>query len=95
MQNVHIHDDMTELEALKAAISILGSQDELAKVCGGNTKQQHVSQWVRKSLRLPPQHVFKVQSATEARGTKVPARLLCRDMFDGVEVPAGSENSVA
>jgi DNA-binding transcriptional regulator YdaS (Cro superfamily) len=48
--------------ALKAAITILGSQAEMARLCG--ISQPAVWKWVRAGKRLPPEHVLTVEAAT-------------------------------
>lgn len=47
---------------LERAISVLGSQAAMGKLCG--VTQPAVSLWVRGRKALPAQHVLKVEAAT-------------------------------
>lgn len=72
---------MSEFEALKRAVEILGGQTALAKVCGGKVRQQHVYNWINRDKKLPAQYAIKVQSATNEKGAVITASQLCPDVF--------------
>jgi DNA-binding transcriptional regulator YdaS (Cro superfamily) len=55
-------DRITPPEAVKKAVSIMGSQGALARLCG--VAQPSVFKWIRKGKALPAEHVLKVEAAT-------------------------------
>lgn len=62
-------------EALQKAIQIAGSQQALAKMVGKT--QGHVSQWLRRGGRVPPNLVLRIEKATG-----VDRKRLRPDLFD-------------
>lgn len=54
---------LSPYDALKKAISIAGSQAEIARVCGVSTTA--VWKWVTFSKRVPAEFVLKVESRTK------------------------------
>lgn len=55
-------EDITPFEALTKAIDVLGSQSELARVCG--LSPTAVWKWVQSTKRLPAECVLRVERAT-------------------------------
>ena len=66
--------DLTPFEALEAAISVVGSQSALARLC--SVSQTAVWKWVQSSKRLPGEYVLQVEAATG-----VPRHLLRPDLY--------------
>ena len=64
----------TPYEALMRTIDVLGSQSELARVCG--VSPTAVWKWVQSSKRLPEPYVLAVEAATG-----VPRHLLRPDIY--------------
>ena len=56
---------MTELDALKTAIEIIGSQGKLAAALGYS--QPSVSDWVNRSGRAPAEAVLDIERLTDGR----------------------------
>ena len=52
-----------ELEALKAAVDLVGSQSALARLIGGKVKQAHVWNWLNMQKRVPAEHVLAIEQA--------------------------------
>ena len=52
----------TPFEALRAALTVAGSQSALARVCGVSSTA--VWKWVQSSKRLPAEYVLLVEAAT-------------------------------
>lgn len=52
----------TPYEALEEAVSRIGSQSELARICG--VGQPAVWKWLNTTKRLPAEHVLVVEAAT-------------------------------
>lgn len=50
---------------LRIAIELIGSQKEVAKLCG--IKQSSVSNWLRRSKKIPSRHVLTIERATEGK----------------------------
>lgn len=72
-----------EDQGLARAIAIAGSQSELARRMGGNTKQQHISLWL--NGKLPAESVRAVVAATDG---VVSAHELRPDLYPpGFEFP--------
>lgn len=57
-----MNTDSTPFVALVEAVSIAGSQSELARIVG--VTQQAVSGWIAKGRPLPAEHVLAVEAAT-------------------------------
>lgn len=66
---------LSVVEALDQAISVIGSQQELAKKLGDGYSQQKISYW-RKVGRIPAEHAVLLE-----RVTGVSKRLLCPVVF--------------
>ena len=70
-------------EGLQRAVSIAGSQAELARRMGGKVKQQHISFWLKGDL--PAEQVRAVVAATDG---EVSAHQLRPDLYPpGFEFP--------
>lgn len=54
---------MSNIEALRRAVQIAGSQAELARRIGGKVKQQHVNYWLKNGY-IPPEHCVAIEAAT-------------------------------
>jgi DNA-binding transcriptional regulator YdaS (Cro superfamily) len=67
-------DGMNPYEALLAAVDILGSQAELARVCG--VSGTAVWKWVQSSKRVPGEYVLAVEEATG-----IPCYVLCPSTY--------------
>ncbi len=72
---------MTNLDALRKAVDVLGGQTAMADLLGPKVKQQHVWNWLNRDKRLPERYAMRVHRATEAKGTLVPAWELCPEAF--------------
>lgn len=66
---------LSVLEALDKAISVVGSQQELAKKLGNGYSQQNISYW-RRVERIPAEHAVMLE-----RVTGVSKSLLCPAVF--------------
>lgn len=55
-------DRLTPFEALDLAVTRVGSQGALAKIC--DVSQPAVWKWLNESKQLPAEHVLKVEAAT-------------------------------
>jgi DNA-binding transcriptional regulator YdaS (Cro superfamily) len=55
-------ETLTPLEALNLAVTRIGSQAALARLC--DVKQPSVWHWLNESKQLPAEHVLKVEAAT-------------------------------
>jgi DNA-binding transcriptional regulator YdaS (Cro superfamily) len=55
-------DIFTPYQALQKGVEVLGSQAELARICGVSTTA--VWKWLQSSKRLPAEHVLAVEAAT-------------------------------
>jgi DNA-binding transcriptional regulator YdaS (Cro superfamily) len=55
-------ETLTPFEALMLAIDELGSQSELARICG--VSPTAVWKWVQSSKRIPADYVLRVEAAT-------------------------------
>ena len=67
--------ELSVVEALDQAISVFGSQQELAKKLGDGYSQQKISYW-RNVGRIPAEHAVVLE-----RITGVSKRLLCPMVF--------------
>lgn len=52
----------TPFQALERAVECIGSQSELARLCG--VSQAAVWKWLQSSKRLPAEHVLRVEEKT-------------------------------
>lgn len=82
-------DRITPAEAVKKAVTILGSQGALARLCG--VAQPSVFKWIRKGKVLPAEHVLKVEAATGIPKEDLRPDLYRRD----ASVPAGGATAGA
>jgi DNA-binding transcriptional regulator YdaS (Cro superfamily) len=55
-------ETFTPYEALQLALDSLGSQSELARICG--VSPTAVWKWVQSSKRIPPEYVLRVEAAS-------------------------------
>lgn len=91
---------MTEFEALKKAIEVLGGQSKAANFLStelnADIKQQHVDGWLRRGKRLPPKYVLVVQYGTYIRGDKVCAEELNCDwaVFNNPKFQVAANDSI-
>jgi DNA-binding transcriptional regulator YdaS (Cro superfamily) len=82
-------DGLTPYEALAAAVEILGSQAELARVSGVSATA--VWKWVQSGKRVPGEFVLAVEEATGipcyvlCPSTYPPARFRPNQRFQGVD----------
>lgn len=67
--------DLSVVDALDKAISVVGSQQELAKRLGNGYSQQKISYW-RMVGRIPAEHAVALE-----RVTGVSKRFLCPVVF--------------
>lgn len=76
---------MTEYEAIKKAVEVMGGQTALAKglseSMGRTIRQQHVWKWLNESRRLPELYALHVERLTERKGCRVKASELCHIAF--------------
>lgn len=76
---------MTELEALKRAVSAFDTQSQLAEMLskrmGIKITQSHVTNWINRSKRLPERYVLHVSALAAERGVKVLPSDLCALAF--------------
>lgn len=78
---------MTELEALKKAVSVIGTQTEMARQLTELMKrskpltQKHVWHWLNVGKRLPTKYAYAVEHLTAKAGDRVCASDLCHDVF--------------
>lgn len=61
---------MTPREALEKAISLAGSQSELARRIGGPVKQQHVDYWLRVMGKISEKHAIAAERAVDGQVTR-------------------------
>lgn len=60
------------MSALSEAISICGTQTELASRIGGKVKTGHIYHWLRS--KVPAEHCAAIESATQGRVTRYQLR---------------------
>ena len=60
---------MSNTDALRKAIEIVGGQTELARRIGGSVKQQHIHSWLKRSY-IPPDRVLAIEAATDRAVTR-------------------------
>ena len=64
------------MQGLQKAISILGSQSELARAI--KTKQQNVWYWLNVSKEVPPKYAIPIEQATDG---EVSRHEICPDIY--------------
>lgn len=83
------YDGLTPYEALLAAVDVLGSQAELARVCA--VSPTAVWKWVQSAKRVPGEYALAVEEATGipcyviCPSTYPPARFRPNQRFVGVD----------
>lgn len=90
-------ETFTPYEALQLVLDSLGSQSELARVCG--VSPTAVWKWVQSLKRLPPEYVLRVEAASGVSRHWLRPDIYPLDMppaparFCGADRRAGARNS--
>lgn len=75
-----------ERDALVRAVELLGGPTataaKLSKAMGVTIKQPHVSGWLYRSGRLPPDYALHMEHLTAVEGERITAAELCPRAFD-------------
>jgi DNA-binding transcriptional regulator YdaS (Cro superfamily) len=62
---------ITPIKQLEKAINYIGGQTALAaaltQVCGQKIRQSHVSTWLNRDKKVPPQYCLPIEKLTEGK----------------------------